>query len=106
MRSKVSGDPTPLYDPVAGLEDREQVLAFVCYCLGIDPTAPYTIDDIVNTASEVYTRRPNEGDPTNLGIEAYEPSYLFQQKYRVSLLRTARRMWRWKTLDEAKVLNG
>lgn len=105
MRRKTQGDPTPLYDPQASLEDRQQMLAFLCYSLGIDPLGAYTIDDLVLSAGEMYQKQRIEGTVENLGIEAYEPVYLFMQKYRVSLLRTSRRVWRAKTIDQARLSN-
>lgn len=105
MRKKVQGDSTPLYDPVAALEDRTQILAFLCYSLGIDPNSNYTIDDLVLAAGEMYQKPPVEGAPEDLGIETYEPVYLFMRKYRVSLLRSCRRVWRAKTLDQARIPN-
>lgn len=103
MRSKTQGSATPLYDPQAAVDDYEYFLSICLYSCGLDPSSTYTIEEIVDAITAMYPKSPFDGISDNLDIEQYEPVYLFTQKYRVSLLRSSRRVWRWLTMSRAQV---
>lgn len=103
MRSKASGSATTAYSPQSDIEYHEYMLTVLRYCCGLDPTADCTIDDLVGAITELHPKRSVEGSQDNLDVEKYEPAYLFTQKYRVSLLRSARRVWRGYTIAKAQV---
>lgn len=103
MRSKTQGSTTPIYDAQASVDDYEYFLTVWLYCCGLDPLTPHTIDEIVEAIVDLYPKPPYEGVRDNLDIEQYEPVYLFTQKYRVALLRSSRRVWRWLTMSKAQV---
>lgn len=103
MRSKTQGSTTRIYDAQAAVDDYEYFLSVCLFACGLDPAGAHTIDEIVETITALYPKPPFEGVRDNLGIEQYEPVYLFTQKYRVSLLRSSRRVWRWLTMAKAQV---